>query len=968
MSSPNPRLSWNVLAGQKNGARQTAYRIKVSSVSNGRGDLWDSGKIASDKTFDIRYEGKSLKPFQTAYWQIYVWDEEDRVSGISGQEFWTQAPDEWPAKWIGYDAPLQRAKPIDLEGAHWIWHEDDEPMKSPPGVCFFKTEFNLTNDAVLEILASADDRFVLRIDGDEVSRSDDELHSWSRPVRCEVHLKKGAHTIEAEVENCNYGAGAFIAKVRTKNSETVTDESWQARKSGEEEWSNCQRVAQYGGAPWGKLREVELFLPPPRYLRKEFTVSKPVKEAMLYSTALGLCSFGANGASLTKEFVPGWTDFTKRVHYHVTPVQWPIRQGTNALSVVLADGWFAGYVGFKPERHQYGSQTRFSGFLRLLYEDGSDEIIPSDESWKANTGGLLYADLLMGESFDARLEPQGWRALDFDDSEWHQVSTDTELEPVIEPDPIGGYWPQSMYPQSVTRIDEETYIYDFGQNFAGTVRVNEDRLSPGQEVVFRHAEMLDEHGALYTDNLRTAQATDRYIVGDDRQFNFVPQFTYHGFRYVEVTGIDHEIDLMAVAFCYGSLWPEHMPMLVTSDERLNKLWLNIEWTQLSNFIEVPTDCPQRDERLGWTGDIQIYARTAAIIADVQAFLRKWLVDLSDAQREDGQYPMVAPLKVAGDDGGPAWSEAGVIVPWALYQVYEDKEVLERQWDSMVRFIDFCESRSPDGRAPEDYHCFGDWLNVDAETPHDVIYTAYFSHAANLMSKIAAILNIDASRYAQLFATSKESFVEQFVSDDGTVKGDTQTGYVMALAFDLVDGELKEKVVNKLVENIERHGHLTTGFVGTKDLMLVLRDIGRTDIAYKLLLSDEYPGWLFSVKHGATTIWERWNGWTPEDGFADPAMNSFSHYAYGAVGQFMFETIAGIRPLGPGYKKILIAPEPGPLTSCKTAYDSVRGRIEVDWRIEDGVFRMDIEIPPNTTATVKLPSGEERDVESGRWSF
>lgn len=956
VADERPRLSWvlkHAESGAKN-ARQTAYQVCVSSREPGDADLWDSGRTESAATFDIVYEGTALEPFRTAHWRVRVWDETGEQSEWSCAAQWTQAPDEWPAKWIRYYDPQGRARPFTLKGAHWIWHEDESPMKSPPGVCFFQATFELIETERIDVVASADDSFVLRIDGEEVCRSDGEPHSWSRPQHCKIELSSGEHAIEAEVENCNEGAGAFIAKVRSASGQTVTGKTWQARKQDSNDWKGVQNLIEYGGAPWGELREKELHLPPYLDLSRSFQIERPVRRAVLYSTALGLCRFHVNAKPAHKDwFAPGWTDYDKRLHYRAHDVTRLLTAGTNCFTAELYDGWFAGYIGFKPERNHYGEDTWLSAFLRIEFADGGHQTISTDEESDAGIHYVNYGDFLMGE-FRGPHEPEISNA-------WAENSNR-----ILEPYPMNPVEVYATVPAKQMHTVGTATVFDLGQNFAGVCRLQLDHLDDEQSVTMRHAEVLNEDGSLYTKNLRTARAEDT-VVGDGYPVDWTPRGTYHGFRYVELTGVkDPPLD--AVTGVALSNIHELASTFECSDRRLNKLWQNIQWTQRSNFIEVPTDCPQRDERLGWTGDIQIYARTAALVGDVQAFLRKWLTDLSDTQREDGQYPMVAPLKVAGDDGGPAWSEAGVIVPWALYQVYEDEELLERQWDSMVRFMSFCESRSPDGRAPEEYHCFGDWLNVDAETPNDLIFTAYFARSADLLARIANVLGKNASHYMQLFKRARRSFAEEFVENSGAVKGDTQTGYVLALAFDLLDGSLRKGAASNLVENIERHGHLTTGFVGTKDLLLVLRDIGRTDLAYKLLLSDEYPGWLFSVKHGATTIWERWDGWTPEDGFADPAINSFSHYAYGAVGQFMFETIAGVRLLEPGYKKILVAPEPGPLTSCRAEYDSVRGQIAVDWEISDGQFKIKVSLPPNTEAVVRTPDGEENQVGSGEWSF
>jgi alpha-L-rhamnosidase len=367
----------------------------------------------------------------------------------------------------------------------------------------------------------------------------------------------------------------------------------------------------------------------------------------------------------------------------------------------------------------------------------------------------------------------------------------------------------------------------------------------------------------------------------------------------------------------------------------------------------------------------VFAGTACYAADVQTFFRKWLVDLSDSQREDGQYPMVAPLKVAGGDGGPGWADAGVVVPWALYEAYGDRAVLETQYPSMQKFVEFLLSRSDEpGVPPKEFHCFGDWVSVEGDIPKEVTYTAFFGQTVDLMSKIAGVLDRpqDAAEYRRLFEQVKSVFNRDYVSADGTVRGDRQCSYVLALSFGLLEGESKRLAEKKLADEVEEKGHLTTGFLGTRDLPRVLRDMGRTDLAYRLLMRDEYPGWLFPIKHGATSIWERWNGWTPENGFADPGMNSFAHYAFGAVGQFMWETVVGLRPLEPGYRRFLVAPEPGPLEHAQGVFDSISGKIDVAWKNYGTHVGLDLVVPPGTTALVRLPGMPEFEVGPGQHVF
>ena len=716
----------------------------------------------------------------------------------------------------------------------------------------------------------------------------------------------------------------------------------------------------------------KLFLPPPSYLRTNFPVSKPVRHATLYSTALGIHDLHVNGQSVSDDyFNPGWTDYTRRVYYRAYDVTRQIHAGENALGAILADGWYSGYVGFGKLRDHYGKHTRLKAQLLIEYEDGSTEIVATGPGWKAATGPIIEADFLMGETYDARAALQGWDTPGFDDSTWTSVVTGSELKPLVQAHPGPPVRPfAEVKPRSIAEPKPGVYVLNLGQNFAGVARLKIQG-EPGQKITLRFAERLNPDGSIYTTNLRAARCIDTYICSGKGDETWSPRFTFHGFQYVEVTGLKSPPSPATVTGIALSSDTPVVGSFECSEPMLNKLHENGYWTQRANFIDIPTDCPQRDERLGWTGDAQVYIRTATLNCDVQAFFNKWLVDLADGQRHDGQFPMVAPVKVAGDDGGPAWADAGVICPWTIYQVYGDRRVLERQYPSMLKFVEFCRKRSTsDLLPPSRYHCFGDWLSINADTPKDVIFTAYFALSTRLTAEAAQILGKteDAAQLKDLYEKIKAAFNKAYVSADGRIKGDTQASYVLALAVDLVDGEKAKEAARYLIEDIEKHNnHLSTGFIGTKDLMLVLSKIGREDVAYRLLFNETFPSWGFSIKHGATSIWERWDGWTPEKGFQDPGMNSFAHYSFGAVYQWMVENIGGIKSDGPAYKHIVIEPQPGGhLTRAQTSYQSIRGAISTSWIKEGDKLSLDVSIPANTTATVILPaSGPGAITEGGR---
>jgi alpha-L-rhamnosidase len=970
IATTTPRLSWKLAPASK-GMRnlsQSGYRILVGKAPD-QSDLWDSGKVDSNETFDVKYAGKPLDSGQLCWWKVQVWDQDGKASDWSAPAKWSVglvSKEDLKAEWIGYDAPSQIARPNDpFEGASWIWAEKGTPVwlrrtfTIKPG--FSKATFWIT----------VDDKFSLQVNGSEAGKSDGQTDAWRRPSKLDLTklLKGGENAMTVQGINAAGESGIVVKLIieypNGDKSELVSDEFWEASTAQAGPFGRPRVITAYGGAPWQRVGAKALVLPAPRLLRKEFDVQKEVRRATLYGSALGLLDLSLNGKAVGDElFTPGWTDYAKRVHLHAWDVGKQLSQGRNAIGVSLGDGWYSGYVGFGNNRDHYGRNIRALVQLDIEYADGTRETIATDPTWKAATGPTLEADFLMGESYDARKEIPGWNQAGFDDSGWARVDTGSEVTPAVQPFPSQPVRPyETLKAKSITEPKKGAYVLNFDQNLAGFAKLRV-RGKAGQKITLRFAERLNPDGTIYTTNLRAARAIDTYICKGSGVEIWSPRFTFHGFQYIEVTGLDSKPgpnDIMAVAI--SSDTPE-TGTLTTSDAMLNKLVSNAWWTQKMNFVDVPTDCPQRDERLGWTGDAQAYVRTAAMLSDVQPFFDKWLVSLDDAQREDGQYPMVAPLKVAGGDGGPAWADAGVICPWVVYDVYGDKALLTRHYPQMKKFVEFCVNRStPDLLPPKEFHCFGDWLNINDATPHEVIYTAYFAGSARILSQSARELqNLDEqNRYDDLYRRVRAAFQKAYVKPDGTVQGNSQCAYVLALAFDLLEPEQAKLAADKLVQNIEkRGGHLSTGFVGTRDIMHVLSKIGRNDVAFRLLHNKTFPSWGFTIVNGATSIWERWDGWTPEKGFQDPGMNSFAHYAFGAVVGWMFDQPAGIQNLAPGFRAVRIAPQIDPnLTWLKSSYESVRGRIVSEWTVKNGKLAMKVVIPPNVTGEVVVPGDNAR---------
>lgn len=731
----------------------------------------------------------------------------------------------------------------------------------------------------------------------------------------------------------------------------LAKEDWQAR------WIGSPIV----GGPYT--------IPPPPHLRRGFDLPGPAVSARLYVTALGIYDVQINGrAAHDAVFAPGRTEYRKRVPYHAYDVTALLRPGPNVIGAILGDGWYCGHLHSDP-RQTYGDRPRLLAQLEIRAADGTMVQIVTDGSWKAGEGPIRSSDMLMGEDYDARMEIPGWSEPGFDDSSWRPaVSFDDPGIAVVAArcPPIRPTAEIRAVAPPVTSANKRRNIFDLGQNMVGRVRLRVRNAAAGKTIDLRHVEMLDKDGKPYTQALRTARAIDHYTTRGGESETFEPRFTFHGFRYVEVRdypGGKPAADDLAGVVLHTDLEPAGE--FECSDPMINQLQGNILWSQRGNFLDIPTDCPQRDERLGWTGDAQVFIRTAAWNMNVAPFFTKWLTDMADAQGEDGRIPSVVPsVSTIYGEGGPAWADAAVICPWTVYLCYGDERILEDCWPMMSRFMGFLERTCPDHvRADErcKWRGYGDWLSMDAHTPQDLIGIAFYAHCARLMSRIARVLGKaqDAAKYAALADAVAETWRKRYLAADGSLAVKTQTAHVLALHFDLLPDALRPAAVAALVADIEARGnHLSTGFVGTPYLNPVLTRFGRSDVAYRLLLQRTFPSWLFPVTHGATTMWERWDGWTPEKGFHDAGMNSYNHYAYGAVGEWMYASVAGIDldPARPGYRHVIVRPrvQEG-LTWAKGSLRSPYGLIRSAWRTDSGRLSLDVTIPPNATATVWIPA-------------
>jgi len=766
-----------------------------------------------------------------------------------------------------------------------------------------------------------------------------------------------------------------------------------------------------------------LFLPAPRHYRKDFAAAKTVQRAVVYASALGLYDLYCNGRRVGDAyFQPGWADYLKRAYYRAHDVTSLVRGGAaNTLGAVVAEGWYSGYVGYgllvgygpnKVGRYFYGKTPAFLAQLEIDYTDGTHETVVTDETWRVTgQGPTREADLIMGEAYDARAELGDWAAPGFDAKNWETaIRADANPHPramfsdtsgarevdlgFVRPAVLQAYAApairvtQELAAKRVTEPKPGVYVFDLGQNFAGVVRLKV-KGTAGTQVKLRFGEMLHKDGTLMTENLRRARATDFYTLrGDPAGETWSPRFTYHGFQYVELTGLTEK---PAPAAITGLVLHNDTPAagsFACSDPVLTQFGRNAQWTQRANFVELPTDCPQRDERLGWMGDAQAYVRTASFNADVAAFFTKWLDDVEESQRSFGAYPDYAPYPMAHGGGGKtfgtAWTDAGIICPWTVWQVYGDTRVLERHWNSMTRFMDWRHAAMTiDGLGANLGNPWGDWLNVNETTPIEYVDTCYHAYVCRLMAEMADAIGrpIEAANYRARRAKIQAAFTKAYRKSDGTLTIDTQSAYVLALWFGLIPPNDTPAATAALVARIAQNDHrMATGFLGTRALLPALSGAGQHDLATRLFQSRKFPSWGYEVSNGANTVWERWDSFTAEHGFngsagnQNAAMNSFSHYAFGAVMEWAYRDLAGIDTIGAGYRQILIRPrvptagsnpDQKPIDAVNAHYDSIHGRIASAWQREAGKFVLEVTIPANTTARIVLPAATaERTSESG----
>ncbi|MBB3112474.1 alpha-L-rhamnosidase [Paenibacillus phyllosphaerae] len=881
-----PQLSWK-LSTEARGVMQTAYRIVVASndgdLALGTNLIWDSGKVVSDRSVHVKYEGPACVSRGRYVWKVMMWDQQEQPSAWSEAASWEMgllSEGDWRAKWI-------------------------EPEQTP-----------VTPEETINL-------FVM-----------------------------------------------FSGKYN--NDPEVTDR-----------------------------------LHPCQLVRTSFQASAPVARARIYATAHGVYQLELNGQRVgDREFAPEYTNYNQYLMVQTYDVTALVQTGENALGAVLADGWYAGRISLTGSSCQYGDRLGLLMQLELEYEDGTRNIIGSDGTFRSSTGPWVYSDIFIGEKYDARLEQQGFSTAGFDDSAWlpvHEANHSLSNLVAEYGEPVRAV--KELPAQSVVVTPKGETLIDFGQVIAGRVRMQVTGVA-GTEVTLEHSETLDSEGNyLFNINGRHKHQKDIYVLRGGEREVFEPKFTFHGFRYVKVTGYPGDVKADNFHAVVLSSDLEQNGDFSCSDERINRLQANIVWSQRGNMLSIPTDCPQR-ERLGYTGDFQVFAKTASLNMGMNAFISRWLTNLRLEQREDGQVPNTVPWNRSEREhdeslnvSSAGWGDAAVIVPWTMYQAYGDKRILEDSYASMTGWVEYvirtAASHIPDElKNCEDaerlerqqylwntgFH-FGDWLtpslsmSLDGERvdmmksafqTSELVSTCFYAHSTELLAAAAELLghDADAERYKALSEKVREAFAAEYLREDGRLKAHLQGIYVLALQHRMIPDERRAQTLGHLVDLIEANGYrLDTGFMSIPFLMDVLSENGRADVAYKLLYQTNCPSWLYEIEQGATTIWEAWNTILPSGRVLPVSQN---HYAFGCVGSWLYTHIAGIESLQPGYKQFRIHPHPDcGLTQAEAVHESVYGTIRSQWQREGELFTLSVTVPANTTAQIHLPGAIMHEVsESG----
>ena len=1010
IDAAQPRLSW-ILEPGKGAVRnrsQSAYQVLVASsrkqLEAGVGDLWDSGQVASEQSVEVRYAGKPLTSQEECFWKVRVWDGDVRPGEWSEPGHWTMGllqPSDWQGRWIGLDDDAsQMASKNVLGDAQWIWFPEGRPdQAAPPGARYFRRSLVLPADRPVKgatLFFTADDSGDVFVNGQAVGTAANFHAAAEADLTKLVH--PGGNVLAAVVKNggSEPNPAGFIALVRVEFQQgeplvVLTDSSWKAATNAaagwkdaacdDQAWPAAQQLGPAGMAPWGKVSAPESRRLPARMLRREFSVEKPVRRAMAYVCGLGLSEFYLNGSKVGNQVLsPGLTDYTKRALYVTYDVTKRLHKGLNAAGVILGNGRF-----YAP-RSQVPTGTTSYGFPKLLfqmrveYQDGTSTEVVSDSAWKLTTDGPIRANNEYdGEEYDARQELPGWSAPGFDDGAWQGAQAVTAPGGVLAAQMINPIRVvETLKPVSVTQKQPGLWIFDVGQNMVGWCRLKVSG-PRGTAVSLRHAETLKPDGTLYLDNIRSAKVTDIYTLKGKGTETYEPRFTYHGFRYVEVSGYPgNPAGALEGRVVHDDV--ESAGDFTCSNPLLNRIYHNIVWGVRGNYRSISTDCPQRDERQGWLGDRSAECKGETYLFNVAALYAKWLQDMADAQKESGSVPDVCPAFWPIYSDNVTWPSSTVIIPGSMRDQYSDSPLVAQHYASAKKWMDYMSGFITNGLIARD--SYGDWCvppedpklihsnDPARKTDRTLLATAYFYLDATIMTRYATLLGKteDAQRFRTLADTLKAAFNQKFFRpDQGYYDNGSQTSCVLPLAFGLVPDGQRERVFAHLVEKIttESKGHIGTGLIGGQWLMRTLTANGRADLAYAIATQTTYPSWGYMVDKGATTVWELWNGDT-----ADPAMNSGNHVMLiGDLAIWLYESLAGIKadPDQPGFKHIIMRPEPVEgLTYVRATHRSPYGLIGSDWEKKDGAFHWHVTVPANASATLYVPAKAAAEVtESGK---
>lgn len=991
-------FGWSSVAGGR-GVVQGAYQIRVGTTPGGA-DVWNPGWVASDAQTDIQLPGGLVPtPAKRYYWQVRVQD------GNAAASDWSEAA--W------FETGLLTA--ADWAGADWITRSVQSPDLTQWSNYMATVKFVLHNEAFGVFVRSSTDGqnaylWQINVTGGNPVLKPHKRVNGTYTVLATINLASfgfsnagltgTTNTLQCVVSNATittklngitvdtrsdatfargvvgfrtFGAEAgdvHQVQVLKAGGGTLIDPDFSAGQNGFSGGVVTGNVLFVSGNTDAIYANLPASLP---LLRGKFVATNTVVAARVYASAQGLYEITINGQKAGDQFLaPGWTAYDKRIQSQTYDVTSLVQTGTNVIGVALADGWHRGKVGLGWTQ-AYGNQLAFIAKIKVTYADGSTQWFASSPTWKAGDGPFVAADLQDGETYNAKLEQPGWATAAFDDSQWLNASTVANVSSRLVPQPDEPVRVITMLTATNrTQPVAVKWIYDLGQNMVGVPRIQLTGTN-GQTITIRHGEELYRVGAqtgqLYTENLRTAKATDTYTFAANGTVTYQPRFTQHGFRYIEISGVATP---PATSVVQGVVLSSDLPGdgdLQTSSPMLNKLVSNIRWGQRGNFLSIPTDTPARDERLGWTGDINVFAPAAARYKDTRAFLTKWMSDVRDTQKGSGNIPAVVPQPLGQfDSTGVGWADAVITVPYAVWRATGDEQILRANWNAMKSFYAFVSnSATADGDLLEQGRSnwfSGDWLSLESGSyrleEHKVIATAYFSENTRMMSEMATALGEPgfAAQLAALVPQIRAAFVTAYRSADGSIYTGSQTAYALALGMDMIaDPAQRAQTAAKFVAKLAAdNNHLQTGFLGTPWLLPALSGIGRDDLAMQVLLNEDYPSWGFPISIGATTMWERWNSIQPDLTFGPVDMNSFNHYAYGAVGDWMFANLGGIQALRPGYEQSRIAPLVGygGLTNASCFQQTPFGRLATAWSLGNGTNVLTVEIPVNTTALIHVP--------------